>query len=278
MSSKLKLKAVVPAAMMAAAVANTDTASAADLLMDPPPPPEIITVATTGWYLRGDIGYNFNTIGKPEYNAPWGGTIPMVTGHLDDGWQIGLGVGYQIDEIFRVDLTTDYIGETKFLGSTAGFCDALAVPAGVPNCSSTEATMYSGWKFLGNAYADLGTYGGFTPYVGAGIGGAHITWKDLNSRTTCDGTVFACPPSFPNVNGGTIGYSQKGSTSWRFAWALHTGFSYDLAHATKLDIGYSFNRIEGGPMWQWANIGGDQGYDKGIDSHTIRAGLRYQIW
>ena len=67
-------------------------------------------------------------------------------------------------------------------------------------------------------------------------------------------------------------------SSWRFAWALHTGFSYDIAHNTKLDIGYSFNRIEGGGMWQWANVGGTQGYDGGFDTHTIRAGLRYQIW
>ncbi|MDZ7823233.1 MAG: hypothetical protein U5K75_03775 [Ahrensia sp.] len=39
---------------------------------------------------------------------------------------------------------------------------------------------------LANAYVDLGTFNGYiTPYVGAGIGGARVTWSNL-SNTACE--------------------------------------------------------------------------------------------
>ena len=56
------------------------------------------------------------------------------------------------------------------------------------------------------------------------------------------------------------------------------GFSYDLTYNTKLDLGYTYSRIEGGDMFQWLDRSGTQGYDTGFDSHVVRAGLRYQIW
>lgn len=277
MGSTKKLMAILPAAVVAAFTATPGKVSAADLLVDPPVIP--IVVATGGWYLRGDLGYSFNTSGTPEYSTMWGGTVPFSSTNSGDSWGLGLGIGYQVTENFRVDLTGDYMSEASFTGGTVGYCDVVAQIAGILNCASVESSKYSAFKLLGNAYADLGNYSGFTPYVGAGLGGAYVKWKNLNSATACDGTVIACPvPPFPAVAGGTINSSVGGEESWRFAWALHAGFAYDITQNTKLDLGYTYSDIGAGPMFQWAGIGGTQGYDGGFGSHTVRAGLRYHFY
>ena len=57
--------------------------------------------------------------------------------------------------------------DSDFDGSTSGICGGVV-------CASTDHSSYSAWLLLANAYADIGTWYGFTPYVGAGIGGAHV--------------------------------------------------------------------------------------------------------
>ena len=82
----------------------------------------------------------------------------------------------------------------------------------------------SEWLFLANAYADLGTFYGITPYVGAGIGTSRNTisgFRDINI-----------------INGGG-GYAGDES-QWNFAWALHTGIGIQATERLTIDLGYSF--------------------------------------
>ena len=90
------------------------------------------------------------------------------------------------------------------------------------------------WLLLANAYADLGTYYGFTPYVGAGIGGAHVKWDDLHNTI------------------GPVTTVHEGAENWRFAWALMAGTAYCLTDNLKLDVGYRFSHINGGRMFELA--------------------------
>ena len=101
-------------------------------------------------------------------------------GDLDGAFSLGGGVGYQITNYLRTDLTADYWFNSDFNGQTSGTC------GGAP-CVSSDTSSWSAWLLLANAYADLGTYYGFTPYVGAGIGGAHVNWDDLHN--TIDGVT-----------------------------------------------------------------------------------------
>ena len=278
MSSTKKLMAIVPAAFFTAAIAGTSTTYAADLLMDPPvvEAPEIVTKASGGWYLRGDITYDIHEIEGANYTTGWGNT-DFASTEADNAFDIGVGIGYQINESFRVDLTGEYVFEADFEGSTAGYCDYAAYAAGDLNCTSEDSSSFDALKLLANAYVDLGNYGGFTPYVGAGIGGAYVRWGEMESVNTCTYTAPTTCPGGIAANT-TTNATHGGVESWRFAWALHTGFSYDIAHNMKLDLGYSYSRIEGGGMFQWSGIGGTQGHDEGIDSHVLRAGVRYMIW
>ena len=285
MGSNLKRLAIVPAALWAVAIAATGTAQAADLLVEPVyEAPEVVTHAAGGWYIRGDISYDFNELGRPHYTSVWGGKVDFYSSSIDDSYDFQLGVGYQANENFRFDLTGEYVMETDFNGRTYGYCNQAAEDAGELNCASEETSSFTAFKLMANAYVDLGNISGFTPYVGAGIGGAYVSWNNLNSVNTCtqfnNGVV--CPDLTEGFTGtdasSSIALSQKGVEAWRFAWALHAGFSYDLTHNTKLDLGYTYSHIESGDMFEWATGNHTQGFDKGIESHVVKAGLRYQIW
>lgn len=239
---------------------------AADLVDFPEPViPEVAVqpAPVGGWYLRGDIGYagakfkrsKYATIdncdsGCGDVTDPTFGSNELF-GKLKGSFLLGGGVGYQVTDYFRTDLTLDYMTRAKFNGYTVGAnCD------GEIDCRSDERGRMSALSILANAYVDLGTFSGLTPYVGAGIGGTNVKWGDLNAE---------------NYN-----TTQQGASNWRFTWALMAGVSYDLTESLKLDAGYRFRRISGGEMFKGNEYLGS-GYDKGLDIHDVRVGLRYQF-
>lgn len=255
---------VAGAALLGGAVAP---AFAADIyeppIIETPPPIIYEDVSFGGWYIRGDIDYHFSKFRGGDYitygccGAPDPGVGTFDFGDLKGAFSVGAGVGYQVNRYFRTDLTADYWFKSKFEGQTSGTC------GGVP-CVSVDESAYSALLLLANAYAELGTYGRITPYVGAGIGGAHVKWDDLN-----------------NTIGG-VTELHKGASSMRFAWALMAGASYCITSNLKADLGYRFSRISGGRMFEefdpdGVSIGVGPGFDDGFDTHEVRAGLRYQF-
>ncbi|RUT98803.1 porin family protein [Mesorhizobium sp. USDA-HM6] len=238
-------------------------ALAADLAEPPPveeaPPPvvEAQPVDVGGWYIRGDIDYHWSRFRGADYITY--GAAPQTQGSFASGklkgaFSAGAGVGYQVNQYFRTDLTADWMGKSNFRGSTVGFCGG-----GVP-CVSTDTSSYSALLLLANAYVDIGTWHGVTPYVGAGIGGAWVKWDTLHN-SDLDGDFF-----------------HQGGKGWRFAYALMAGASYCLTDRVKLDVGYRYSHINGGKMFEYAsdsNVG--PGYDRGINVHEVRGGLRYQF-
>ncbi len=273
-------KSLASAALFTAVVLVPGMANAADLLVDPPiiQAPEVITQPAGGWYLRGDITYDVHSMENPTYSVPAPGELSFASADLEDSFDLSLGIGYQINENFRVDLTGEYVFSSDFNGTTGprpiACSNAGAAQVGT-SCSSTDTTSYTAFKVLANAYVDLGNFSGLTPYVGAGIGGAYVSWDGLTNTEICVDGAGAC--------GGLANFvsNHPGTESWRFAYALHAGFAYDLTSNMKLDLGYSYSHISGGDMFGWLGappVSGTQGYDHGIDSHVFRAGLRYQIW
>ncbi len=219
-------------------------------------------VEVGGWYIRGDISYADPDFRGGDWVTPGPGSNSFTSGSLRGTWAAGLGVGYQINSHLRTDLTFDYIGKTRFRGSSSGACGVA------PDCISTDVSNFSAWGLLANAYIDLGTWHGFTPYVGAGIGGAHVKWDTL-FNTACDATdPTSCDPT----------ESHGGKSKWRFSYALMAGASYCLTDRWKLDAGYRFRHISGGAMFGPSDIGvTGPGSDKGINIHEVRGGLRYQF-
>lgn len=253
--------------ILATLMAGT-SAFAADVLYESEPlpayvdaAPEIQITESNGWYLRGDVGYSYNKLRGAEFFQ--GGSSSNVasfeTTKLKGGFFAGAGVGYQINNHFRTDLTFDYMAKSNFRGSTLGGCGLFPGP-----CVSTDLSSLRAYTLMANAYVDLATFGRFTPYVGAGIGGSYVKWDKLRNTSCQIANSANCDP--------TVEHDGKGS--WRFAYALMAGASIDVTCNVKADVGYRFRQIGKGDMFGYASNGGP-GRDKGITSHEVRVGGRY---
>ena len=114
----------------------------------------------TGWYLRGDIGAASSSL--TSFNGV------VLTSDMPNNWTIGLGGGYQYNNWFRTDVTVDY--EELFSQKGPNFHFAPCPSSPLTLCSSVSNSKAETIAILSNAYVDLGHWGGFTPYIGAGVG------------------------------------------------------------------------------------------------------------
>ena len=235
----------------------------------------------SGWYLRGDVGYVFDkNIDGVDYTF----TDPVslleesasfTSASIDTDFTWGGGFGYRFTDYFRADATVDGF-RADFNGSTASDETCGGLPNDDTTCRSENSSEVSAVSVMANGYVDLGTYVGFTPYVGAGAGFSYLSWDDLNDTTYCvDGGVDVCVPP-----GATVGStSHAGENGWRFTYALMAGVAYDISKNFKLDVGYKYRSIDGGDMFGWDSSDefGD-GSHGNIDTHEVRLGLRYELW
>lgn len=255
---------------VAAAMIGTAPAMAADYI--PPsvvetptyPVPEVVPAEVSGWYLRGDVGYAWHKFRTGHY-AIATDTPSIFTNSISEtsfrgSYTVGAGVGYKFNNYLRADTTIDWWSNGKFTGYTVGSCGAA------PNCTSTDIATFSALTVMANAYVDFGTYGRVTPYVGGGFGGSYVRWGELantacqtGNSNNCDSTVY-----------------HEGESGWRFAYALMAGASVDITCSTAIDVGYKYQKIVGGEMFGTVDNTG-YGHDGGIDSHQVKAGLRYKF-
>ncbi|MCO7738301.1 porin family protein [Brucella intermedia] len=219
-----------PAALLAG-LCIVSQSFAADLDMisyEPGAPAQQPVEVGSGWYLRGDIGYNISSKVKVQTEtAFWSASQGY---DLDKNVVPSVGVGYQFTDNLRGDVTFGY--------SKQSFDDL-------------DVDVRS-WDMMTNAYVDLGNYYGFTPYLGAGLGFANV-------RYSID-TVYG---------------AYKADDDYRLAWALMAGVGIDVASNIKLDVGYRYGVIEGADI---ASAAGITLSDKDIQSHQLRAGVRFTTW
>ncbi|MDB5551444.1 MAG: hypothetical protein JWL86_1428 [Rhizobium sp.] len=257
------------------------------LAFDLPPPVEEAPEYTgtisgvSGWYIRGDLGYNASLdAGKPswqDYNAGKNSydNVTFDSARLDGNFNLSTGAGYQFNDYFRTDLTLDYF-KTDFEGKSErnSPCSGFQNPG--TSCRYNHTDSLASLGLLANAYVDLGTVWGLTPYVGAGAGVASVDWKGMTTSKYCVGNNC--------TNTKYKAEETEGIESWRFTYALMAGVSYDIAPRTKLDLGYRYANIAGGDMTNYSE--GDQtkgaknpkAKDDGIGRHEFRAGLRLTTW
>jgi opacity protein-like surface antigen len=223
----------------AAALLST-TAFAADL---PPPlmPPAIpapVPVATSGFYLRADVGVGmqkFNdfqfTQTNPSPFVAWPTTWQIQQKDLKDTMFVGFGIGYVWCNWLRFDFTGEYRADVK--GKALGTFSRQFDP--FPSLTPLAADLYdfdhSAVVGLANVYFDLGTWWCVTPFVGAGVGFArhkisNITDVGLN-QSIIGSSAFGWP-----------GY--KDFTKTNVAWALHAGLAYNVTNNFKVEFAYRY--------------------------------------
>lgn len=241
-------------------------AYAADIIVPEPPLldlPEIIDESVdkplevvSGWYIRGDVSGNIMNSNRLFASGGRGAVLNEMD--YKNTASYGLGVGYQLTDYLRVDATTDF--SSRSLEAKPAYEMNCLGP--VTTCSGEFKSKAAVWELMANAYVDLPTTWGLTPYIGAGLGVAHVSYKSSNLKTSC-GIGTSCDVGL------------YGSDTWRPAWALMVGAAIPVSDYVSLDIGYRYSEIGQGKAF--GTTDGSQ-RDQGNSKHEFRAGVRVQTW
>lgn len=281
------------------------TASAADLdrpiFQDPRVKTQSVEIGNS-WYLRGDIAYNFDASSN---NIGSDGAMPGVENDYRDRVSYGAGIGYKINNVLRADATIERMFSSEFRETTH-----IAVPSNnscvgtasvtqpdgsiasetrLFNCFNENSVSYNAVAMMANAYVDLGTIGGFTPYAGVGVGVGRVRWREETGRIHCvPGTVAledrycgggtTTAEEFVNASTVTPGEINEGS-DFRLAYSLMAGVGYKASKNMTIDMGYKYTAVgsNDGIDYSGANTGSDLAKN-GFAMHQIRAGVRYSLW
>jgi len=306
--------------------AAASPALAADLLGTAPPPsmpasqgPATFEVGSN-WYIRGDLGISFDrtpsvsisNIAAPPPGllaTPW--TTSTGANWSTDNFTGGVGAGYRFNDYLRFDATWDYgvgpagtrqtgvicpYGLTGVNGKTAPFAPLGYLYNTSDTCNATTTIRSHNNVFLANAYVDLGTYGGFTPYVGGGLGlNMNVLSGGLNTSETANGLPYnvnltpvgAYPQVWvdsygnplapqPNIAFGPQNWNRSiNATTYTFAWALQGGFGFQLTPSATLDIGYRY--LNGGVVNTLVNPMTGLTIKQNNISQQLRVGIRYVL-
>ena len=225
-----------------ALIAPVAGAFAADMpgtrpLPPPPPPTTFVERVSSGWYVRGDLGYRWGTLTGAQTTAPF---ASPTTNSLGGGAVGGIGVGIKSDWL-RTDVTADFASGQRYRGT-------VVTPNDVTAKISTTSLLFNG-------YLDLGSWYGFTPYLGAGAGASNVKVADYTS---------AVAPPFTGGN----------NTQWKFTWAGMAGLGYQVAPNMMLDFGYRY--LNFGDIKTAADAFGSTTF-RNVAAHEVRIGLRWSF-
>lgn len=248
----MKLATTMIFSAAALAAAPTTAALAADY--DPPiyieEAPEYVPVEIgSGWYLRGDIGYNFNR----RFRSYEIGTVPGLTVGQDNTSLFGgVGFGHHFNDYLRAEANIGFLAQEQFQVS---YADPF-----FPGFGGSAELKSEFWSGMLNGYVDLGTVAGLTPYVGGGIGVVY-------ARSKIEGEV-----NFPD--GSTLSGLAK-QNHYSAAYSLGAGINYKVDSNTSIDLGYQYVSA---PDAKFVSVDNPYLYGKGIEFHQIKVGLRYNLW
>jgi opacity protein-like surface antigen len=258
-------------ALAGAAAAMSTAALAADFPPALPLPQPVLQSVDSGWYLRGDIGITNQQLSSLTQRLDATElTLQQVGMGFDSSPFFLLGVGYQLNNWLRFDLTGEYRAKANFHGTdSVTFTDTGGIGVLADNYSASK----SEWVVLANGYLDLGTWWCMTPFVGAGVG---FSRNQIDSFRD-DGIGF-------HANGNPITAVAFGAqgVKWNFAWALHAGVDYSVTPNVKIDLAYRYLNLgiaQTGPTRAFDNSftnGGAFSFN-GLVSHDLMLGVRWMV-
>ncbi len=265
----------------------------------------------TGWYIRGDIGINFyQDVATVESAA----TVPgfpspvIVETERDDFLNFGVGVGYRVSPNFRVDANIQNFsqgsGEVRSTVSPAGLapCDSGFVrvtnfdingnpiitveqrfdgSTDITNCQASASTSYDVWGGMLNAYYDIDTGLGITPFVGGGVGVLRNSFTASFGDVTCSPQAeFRCNPTDGGVPDFGEEYTQQGprnnGVAYHAAASVLAGLSFQISKDLSFDATYAYTHMFEDPLFGGSNGVQDSGVP--TDYHAFKLGLRWEIF
>jgi len=304
MFSRARVSAI--AAIAAALCGRAAVAAGMPFLSAPEPAPATPPVEIgSGWYLRGDVGYESMT-------------APIITTDLTtlasriNNASGGIGVGFQFNQWFRADLTLDR-SVNRQQGSGASMYCPYGTLVNVPNVDingtlqTVEAYLYNPAEtctplvnahinrtsLIANGYFDLGNWWGVTPYVGAGIGVSYLqTSASVNYYENGTGNLWApnlgvagAYLAWYNLAGQQVAVNQQYPFAqlnynfsqtvkdYKLAWNFMAGASYDISQNLKLDLHYRLLGV--GSFTGFPGVlSGTGAVTKDLLSQEVRLGFR----
>jgi len=226
----------------------------------------------SNWYVRGDLAYAQETYPNIAPGSP----------SVLNTFSAGVGGGYKVNNYFRTDLILDYRSPIHAAGNGApANCTFQATNPNAPpavvflpeTCTGHFDSEINRWDLLANGYFDLGTWDGFTPYIGAGAG---VSWGRTDKSVTYSfGNGLPCGASCA-IGGNVISDfdSNQSSMSYRFAWAVMAGVAIAMTDHAQLDVGYRY--LDLGPFTGLSSPTGTSVTQR-IRANELRVGVRYMI-
>lgn len=239
----MKLRAI--AASFLWALTAVASAQAADMPGGWAPPPIMVprfSELTSGWYIRLDAGYNWNKIGSLDAGTP----VTSMT--FQNSPDIGAGFGYKY-QWMRFELSID-----------RGFPSAVRAATAAAVTQPQYSAKVSWITALGNAYIDMGTWWGFTPYVGAGVGATR-----LHTENYID-TFFVPVPN-----------ALTKSDATNFSWAAMAGVAFQITPQWAVDVGYRYLDLGQIHNTTASHLPFDYADFRKVSNQEVRIGIRFLI-
>ncbi|MGD9670039.1 MAG: outer membrane protein [Hyphomicrobiaceae bacterium] len=204
----------------------------------------------------GEITYTYagNAVANADLENTWLGEVGVGCGSGSRGLRAEVMLGFRGKR--------DFEGEPGVYnpGPTPG--DPVPGYTPPPDVEDPMHTSLKSYTLMLNAYYDIGKFGRFVPYVGAGIGAAYHQLDDIS---------FTGNPALTN--------SIHGNNDLSFAWAIMAGVGVQLSDRAILDIGYRY--LDTGSITSQRS---DTGFNVNpavkfddLTSHEIKVGLRYHF-
>jgi opacity protein-like surface antigen len=200
-------------------------------------------------------------------------TDKVANATIENTWlaEGGVGCSFGGSRGVRIEAVLGFRGGRKIDGEPGLFTvtDTTSIsgipdpaPPGGPPIIDPLHTSLKSYTLMLNAYKDFGNFGGFIPYVGAGIGAAYHQLDDVS---------FTGNPALTN--------RIKGDNDLAFAWSLMAGVGYQISDRAILDVGYRYIDL-GTISSQRSDSAGFVNPAVKIDdltSHEVKVGLRYHF-
>lgn len=222
----------------------------------PPPPP-----TDRGIYFKGYVGQANPNVGSIWTEAFDTNAFTVFNNDMKSSPLYGIGIGFKRNHWLRFDLTGEYRGDAAFFAM-----DRLPNATTPTGLQTNEYTAdIKSWLGLANAYWDIATWCGFTPYVGAGIGFATLTVEGLKDVNVPASSVFF---------GGS-------NTTTNFAWAIHAGLAYEVTPDFAIDLAYRYTDLGNAKSGTATAYDGSSSYSgleiRDITSNDLLLGVRYKL-
>jgi opacity protein-like surface antigen len=245
--------------------------------------------ATGPCYVRGDLGGSFSR----APNATWpvstftrtydGPDFATSTTYKDDNFTylgnqvvdtkldnaffggVGLGCGSGSRGI-RGEVMLNHTSNRKFTGKPLNFSFTEVYTPATPTPPVTFVdpmhTSIRSTTLMFNGYKDLGSFGGITPYIGAGVG---VSYNKM------DEVSFTDNPYLLN--------RIQGDSRLSLAWSLMAGIGYQVSDRAILDLGYrymDYGKAASGRIDNTNSINPAVRITD-ISAHEVKVGLRYHF-